>query len=62
MSDRTTVGRTGGPDDIANAVAFPAAPGTGFVTAQVLTVDGGRMDYIGTAEDCAPADVCLMQW
>ena len=47
MSERTMVGRTGRPDDIANAVAFLAAPESGFVTAQVLTVDGGRMDYIG---------------
>jgi 3-oxoacyl-[acyl-carrier protein] reductase len=47
MSERTMVGRTGRPDDIANAVAFLAAPGSDFVTAQVLTVDGGRMDYIG---------------
>ena len=47
MSERTMVGRTGRPDDIANAVAFLAAPTSGFVTAQVLTVDGGRMDYIG---------------
>ena len=47
MSERTMVGRTGRPDDIANAVAFFAAPESGFVTAQVLTVDGGRMDYIG---------------
>jgi 3-oxoacyl-[acyl-carrier protein] reductase len=47
MSDRTMVGGTGRPDDIANAVTFLAAPASGFVTAQVLTVDGGRMDYIG---------------
>lgn len=47
MSERTMVGRTGQPDDLANAVAFLAAPDSGFVTAQVLTVDGGRMDYIG---------------
>jgi 3-oxoacyl-[acyl-carrier protein] reductase len=47
MSERTMVGRPGRPDDIANAVAFLASPETGFVTAQVLTVDGGRMDYIG---------------
>jgi NAD(P)-dependent dehydrogenase (short-subunit alcohol dehydrogenase family) len=30
-----------------NAVAFLASPESGFVTAQVITVDGGRMDYIG---------------
>jgi 3-oxoacyl-[acyl-carrier protein] reductase len=47
MSERTMVGRTGWPDDIANAVAFLASPESAFVTAQVLTVDGGRMDYIG---------------
>jgi 3-oxoacyl-[acyl-carrier protein] reductase len=48
MSERTMVGRTGRPDDIANAVALLASPESGFVTAQVLTVDdGGRMDYIG---------------
>jgi 3-oxoacyl-[acyl-carrier protein] reductase len=47
MRERTMVGRTGRPDDIANAVAFLASPESGFVTAQVLTVDGGRMDYIG---------------
>jgi 3-oxoacyl-[acyl-carrier protein] reductase len=46
MSERTMVGRTGRPDDIANAVAFLASPESGFVTAQVLTIDGGRMDYI----------------
>jgi 3-oxoacyl-[acyl-carrier protein] reductase len=40
-------GRVGEPDDIANAVAFFASPESGWVTAQVLAVDGGRMDYIG---------------
>ena len=47
MSEISMVGRTGKPGDIANAVAFLAAPESGFITAQVLTVDGGRMDYIG---------------
>ena len=47
VSERAMVGRTGQPDDLANAVAFLAAPELGFVTAQVITVDGGRMDYIG---------------
>jgi 3-oxoacyl-[acyl-carrier protein] reductase len=39
-------GRVGEPEDIANAVAFLAAPDSGWITAQVLAVDGGRMDYI----------------
>ena len=47
VSDRSMVGRPGQPEDIAAAVAYLAGPEAGFVTAQVLTVDGGRMDYIG---------------
>ena len=42
----TMVGRVGSPEDIAHAVAFMVSPEAGFITAQVLTVDGGRMDYI----------------
>jgi 3-oxoacyl-[acyl-carrier protein] reductase len=47
LGARAMMGRAGEPEDIANAVAFLAAPDSGFITAQVLTVDGGRMDYIG---------------
>lgn len=47
MQKRTMAGRVGNVDDIANAVSFLVSPESGFVTAQVLTVDGGRMDYIG---------------
>jgi NAD(P)-dependent dehydrogenase (short-subunit alcohol dehydrogenase family) len=47
IAARTMVRRIGEPEDIANAVAFLASPESGFLTAQVLTVDGGRMDYIG---------------
>lgn len=49
MRERTMVGRVGAPEDIAAAVAFLASPEAGFTTAQVLTVDGGRKDYIGHA-------------
>jgi len=41
----TIVHRAGKPEDIAHAVAFLASPESGFITAQTLTVDGGRMDY-----------------
>ncbi len=41
------LGRVGDPEDIANAVAFFASPDAGWVTAQILAVDGGRMDYVG---------------
>lgn len=47
FAEKTMVGRVGEPRDIANAVAFLAAPESGWITAQVLTVDGGRTDYIG---------------
>jgi len=46
ISERSMVGRVGHPHDVAHAVAFLAAPESSFITAQVLTVDGGRMDYI----------------
>ena len=46
---KAMMGRIGEPEDIANAVAFLASPESGWVTAQVLTVDGGRTDYIGHA-------------
>jgi NAD(P)-dependent dehydrogenase (short-subunit alcohol dehydrogenase family) len=42
----TMTGRVGEPEDIANAAVFLAAPEAGWITAQVLTVDGGRMDYL----------------
>ena len=42
----TMVGRVGRPEDIAHAVAFLSSPESGFITAQTLTIDGGRMDYI----------------
>jgi NAD(P)-dependent dehydrogenase (short-subunit alcohol dehydrogenase family) len=44
---RAMMGRIGEPEDIANAAAFLASPKSGWITAQTLTVDGGRMDYIG---------------
>ncbi len=45
MSERTMVGRVGAPEDIAAAVGV-LVEDAGFITAQVLTVDGGRIDHI----------------
>lgn len=47
FASRAMVRRVGTPEDIANAVAFLASPDSSFITAQILTVDGGRLDYIG---------------
>ena len=46
MSANSMMRRVGNPEDIANAVAFLASPDSSFITAQILTVDGGRMNYI----------------
>ncbi len=43
----TILGRPGEPEEIAAAIAFLASPEASFITAQVLTADGGRTDYIG---------------
>ena len=43
---KAMLGRIGQPEDVAHAIAFLAAPESGWITAQMLTVDGGRMDYI----------------
>src|SRR5215467_1396647 len=44
---RAMMGCVGEPQDVANAVVFLASPQSGWITAQTLTVYGGRMDYIG---------------
>lgn len=38
---RTPLGRVGEPEDIARAVAFLAAPASGWITGVILPVDGG---------------------
>lgn len=42
---RSLLRRLGEPDDIAAAVLFLASAEASFITAQILTVDGGRTDF-----------------
>src|SRR6266699_3912689 len=42
FAQRAMMGRIAEPEDITNAVVFLASPESGWITAQVLTVDGGR--------------------
>lgn len=46
MAGKAMVRRVGTPDDIADAIAFLASDRSGFITGQVLAVDGGRTDYL----------------
>jgi 7-alpha-hydroxysteroid dehydrogenase len=42
LAEVTPLGRVGNPQDFAEAALFLASPAAGFVTGQVLAVDGGR--------------------
>ncbi len=43
LRDRIALGRFGTPRDVAEAVRFLASPLSGYITGQVLTVDGGMV-------------------
>ncbi len=42
IEDHTPLGRIAAPAELAEAVQYLASEGSGFVTGQILTVDGGR--------------------
>lgn len=42
IADATPMGRIAPPSDLVDAVQYLASDGAGFVTGQILTVDGGR--------------------
>ena len=46
VAQRSMLGRVGEPKDIAGAALFLVSEEASFITAQTLTVDGGRMDYL----------------
>lgn len=47
--DHTPLARIAGPTEVAEAVQFLASDGSGFMTGQILTIDGGRtlLDAVG---------------
>lgn len=46
MAAKAVLGRVGAPEDIADAVAFLVSGQARFITGQILTVDGGRTDFL----------------
>ena len=42
IEDNTPLGRIASPGELAEATQFLASEGAGFVTGQIMTVDGGR--------------------
>jgi Enoyl-(Acyl carrier protein) reductase len=58
------MGRIGEPEDIANAVVFLASPESGWITAQVLTVDGAARAVTvptGTITQSPPSSRTLLR-
>jgi 3-oxoacyl-[acyl-carrier protein] reductase len=51
-----TLGRPGQPGEIAAAVVFLATPEAGYITGQVLAVDGGYSPWRGEAAELAPQE------
>jgi 3-oxoacyl-[acyl-carrier protein] reductase len=46
IAGKAMLRRIGRPEDIAAAALFLASDEAGFITAQILTVDGGRTDFL----------------
>ena len=46
VADRSLVGRTGDPEDIAHLTGFLCSPSSSFITGQFMMADGGRQDYL----------------
>jgi NAD(P)-dependent dehydrogenase (short-subunit alcohol dehydrogenase family) len=48
ITDAVPMGRWGTPEEVADAVTFLVAPQSGFITGEILTIDGGARFGSGT--------------
>jgi NAD(P)-dependent dehydrogenase (short-subunit alcohol dehydrogenase family) len=48
ITDAVPMGRWGTPEEVADAVTFLVAPQSGFITGEILTIDGGARLNSGT--------------
>jgi NAD(P)-dependent dehydrogenase (short-subunit alcohol dehydrogenase family) len=48
ITSRVPLGRWGQPEEVADAVTFLVSPGAGFITGDVITIDGGSWIGRGT--------------
>ena len=46
FNENSMLNRVGEPEDVANVALFLASDESNFITAQVISVDGGRMNFI----------------
>ena len=46
IAGKAMLGRIGRPEDVATAALFLASDEASFITAQILSVDGGRTDFL----------------
>ncbi len=54
ISERTPVGRWATPDEISNAVAFLMSEKSGYITGQILPIDGGTAMSLLVGENIGP--------